>query len=258
MAKNSDDIPATYAPTKETPKPDDMEARIVAEVEKRMAAIMAKGPKSRESTEDLDERIAKVVAKALDPVLGKMGSQIGNAIMAAQAATAMTEHDKNMAARKAKLALEEQCHFCRQVVGDGRGRGCGGPWARDPKTMAFLMQPVLDDNKELVLDNDGKPVMRRIENPEQFHVRMEVWPSDPLAAKWFFGVGVNKAWYRSNGPGHKVWVPKVNDLPSLIGVYSTNEVEQRVGREHIRTDGGSISGKNMRHSGPGVGAGFTS
>lgn len=255
MAKNTD-IPVTHKDTQPT---DDLEARIAAAVEKRVKEALAKTamadrPAAIDNT-DIKKLIAESVSQSLTIALPQVAQSIGQGIMAAQQATKMGEHEQNLAARKAKLALEEKCHICRQSVGDGIRRGCGGPWARS-KDGSFVMEKVLNPDGTEVLDGEGKPVMRRVERPEQFHVLREVRPSDPVAAEWFMGIKLNGALYFSQGPGHKVWVPKNTDIDSILSVYTQNELEQRVGRKHNRANGGTLNGRTGGHSGPPVGAGF--
>lgn len=283
MAKNPPIVPETTvagstAPTEPVtpvtnigPSEADIQARIDAEVAKRMAALAPpKGPKALAAPVDLDERIAMGVAKAMEQAAPAMARAFGTAMMAAQHAQAQTEHDKIMAKNKAKLALEEKCSCCRQSVGDGKRRGCGGPWRRDARTNEFILEPVYvidPQTKEVVLDakgdklqeldGEGKPVFRRIEDFNQFHIKMVVFPHDPVATKWFFGVGINGAWYQSQGPNHEIWVPRKNDLRSIEGNFTINEVEQRVGRSHVRQFGGSVSGRGgTPQGGPGLGVGF--
>lgn len=208
----------------------------------------------------MEERISMAVAAAMSQALPAMAKEIasgfGTAMMAAEAAKVANGHESQVKALRAKEALMEKCHICHQVVGNGKGRGCGGPWRRDKKTNEFVMEAVLEaDGVTPVTGPDGKPLMRRIEDPTQFHVFREVWPSDPIAAEWFDGIKLNNVWYKSMGPGHKIWVPAVNDLDYRISVYQTGEVEQRVGRKHIRSNGGQVS-QAGGYRGPGIGVGF--
>lgn len=207
----------------------------------------------------MDERIAQAVSNAMAAALPSMAKEIasgfGTAMVAAQAAQAAMGHQEQVRALKAKEALAEKCDCCGQSVGNGKGRGCGGPWARN-KDGTFKMEPVLEaDGVTPALDGEGKPMMRRIQDWRQFHVFREVWPSDPIAAEWFDGVKLNGVWYKSQGPGHKVWVPAKNDIDYRLSVYQVNEVEQRVGRKHTRNNGGRLS-QQGGYQGPPLGVGF--
>jgi hypothetical protein len=209
---------------------------------------------------EFDLKVAKAVAAAMAKAMPAMGTEMakafGTAMMAAESVKAQTEHDKILAATKRKLAKEEKCHICRQVVGDGKNYGCGGPWKRDPKTNAFITEPLLNPDGTPAMDFEGKPVLQRIEDPNQFHMMKVVYPQDPLAAEWFMGVIINGALYQSMGPEHKIWVPKKSDIDSLLSVYTQNEIEQRVGRKHVRRNGGTLSGRGGSNTAP-IGAGFS-
>lgn len=242
----------TQAPAEETKveiqaaASPDIQSLIDAAVAKALAAMpaapVAKTPVNTELLE-----MAKVMGR-------EIAQSMANAQLAVEAVKQQTAHDKLMNENKKKLALEEKCHICRQVVGDGKGRGCGGPWKRDPKTNQFVMEPVLNPDGSEVMDADGKPMMRRIEDPNQFHTKMVVYPADPLAAEWFPYVKVNGVEYFSQGPNHEIYVPKVNDIASTLAIYTTNEIEQRVGRKHVRKFGGSV-GPGNQNVAP-VGTGF--
>lgn len=205
-----------------------------------------------------DEKVSMAVAKAMGSAMPAMAAEMakafGTAMMAAESVKITNEHEKNLAIMKRKLAKEEKCHICRQSVGDGRTHGCGGPWKRDAKNQ-FVLEPVLNPDGTQVLDVEGKPLMRRIEDPHQFHELRVVFPKDPIAAEWFMGVILNGALYQSQGPEHKIWVPKVSDIDSLLSVYTQNEIEQRVGRKHVRKNGGTLSGRGGSTTAP-IGSGF--
>lgn len=261
MAKQTPEVPpTTIAEGSTTSEPTiDIQALVEREVAKRMKEVKASNTPNTFDSQAFTDSLTKALAQ----VMPQMASQMGMSIMSAQQAVAMGEHQKILTANKAKLALLEKCHICRQVVGDGKGRGCGGPYRRDPKTNEFVLEPVYvkddkgNDTKEQLTDGQGKPVMRRIEDPTQFHTKMVVFPKDPIGAKWFFGIGINGTWYMSQGPNHEIWVPKMNDLPAIEATYTQNEVEQRVGRSHRREYGGTVSGKGGGVMGnPGTGVGF--
>jgi hypothetical protein len=141
-------------------------------------------------------------------------------IMAMEQAKNQNAGEASIKSIKAKNALTEKCHICHQVVGDGKTRGCGGPWARD-KNGTFL------------LDESGS----RIEKIEQFHDLMVVYPNDPIAVGQFDGVAINGAHYRSSGPNHKVWVPKHNDIAQTLLKFEEDQRIQQIGRKHMRQSG---------------------
>lgn len=192
------------------------------------------------SEKDIQKRIDEAVAEALkmtpkstgmseETLVSIMSKVLPAAIMAMEQAKTLSVHEATLKALKAKAALEEKCHICRQVVGDGKGRGCGGPWARN-KDGSFVM--VKDETT-----GDEK----RVENPDQFHIKMVIFPNDPLAEQQFDGVQINGAYYRSQGPNHKVWVPKKNDIAATLIAFEEDQRVQRIGRKKMRQSG-SVSG----------------
>ncbi len=145
-------------------------------------------------------------------------------IMAMEQAKAQSGHDANLKAQRAKLALEEKCHICGQSVGDGKGRGCGGPWAR-AKDGSFTME------------KDKEGVEHRVEDASQFHTRMAVFPNDPIAINQFDGIKINGAHYRSQGPDDKVWVPKNNNIAAMLIDFERDQRTQQIGRKFMRNSG---------------------
>lgn len=179
---------------------------------------------------ELDAEVKKAVSQngfKLDgtQLADLMKAVLPATIMAMEQAKNQTAHDITLKQLKMKQALEEKCHVCKQSVGDGKGRGCGGPWARNADG-SFMTQA------------DG---VTRIENIAQFHVQMVVFPNDPIAVQQFDGVFINGAHYRSQGPSHQVWVPKVNNIASLLLKFEEDQRIQQIGRKHMRTSG-SVSG----------------
>jgi hypothetical protein len=199
--------------------------------------------------------VAKAMAQSMPLMASEMAKSFGSAMIAAEAAKAQSGHDALLAAQKKKLALEDKCYCCRQSVGDGKGRGCGGPWRRDPKTNAFVMEPVLNPDGSPATGPDGAPVFRRIEDLNQFHIQRVVYPTDPIAQEWFMGITINGAVYQSAGEGHLIWTPKVIDIDSLLSAFQVGEREQRIGRKHVRKNGGTLSGNGGSNTAP-LGVGF--
>lgn len=236
-------IPVTYAPGATAPT----EAPVVASVEEPVVTatpvappVEAPVPAPKEAEASFEDKVAAAVAKALAVAMPELIKGMATGQMAIEAVKAQTAHDKLMAEAKAKAALQEKCSICRQVVGNGKGRGCGGPYRRNAKG-EYVMEPVLNPDMTPALDEDGKPLMRRIEDAAQFHTKMVVFTGDPLAAEWFPYVKVNGVEYYSAGLNHEIWVPKQNDIAHQLWIYEENERIQRVGRKHIRKNGGTTA-----------------
>src|SRR4051812_928371 len=51
------------------------------------------------------------------------------------------------------------------------------------------------------------------------HEMLVVWPHDNSNAKYFSGIILNSVRYRSNGPGHRICVPAVNDIPGELSKW---------------------------------------
>lgn len=196
------------------------EAKFTKEdVEAAVKAALASKPKPA-ATNNLD--ITALLKEILPPL-----------IMGMEQAKQMSAHDIQLAAARKKAALEEKCHICGQAVGDGKGRGCGGPWVRDAKG-------------QFVTGEDGA----RVEDRSINHVEMVVFPNDPIAIAQWDGVQINGARYCSTGPNHKVWVPKVNNIAAVIAKYEEDQRIQQVGRKHIRQNGGSVGPRGQQVQAP--------
>lgn len=174
----------------------------------------------------LAKNAAKTGAFSKEDLASVLKETIPAVIMAMEQARTMTTHEMTLKALKSKQALEEKCHICGQAVGDGKGRGCGGPWAREA-------------NGDFKLDKNNQ----RVEDANQFHIQMAVFPTDPIAVDQWDGVTINSRRYASQGLNHKIWVPKVNDIPSMILKFEEDQRIQQVGRKKIRHNGGTVSGK---------------
>lgn len=198
---------------------EDVEAAV------RTATANYKPPKQAAAPTGADS-IADAVAKAVAASLPAI-------IMGMEQAKQMSAHDIQLAAARKKAALEEKCHICGQAVGDGKGRGCGGPWKRD-------------DKGQFVTDGTGA----RIEDRNAHHVEMAVFPNDPIAVQQWDGVFINGARYCSVGPNHKVWVPKVNNIAAVIVKFEEDQRIQQVGRKHIRQNGGSVGPRGQQVQAP--------
>lgn len=63
---------------------------------------------------------------------------------------------------------------------------------------------------------------------EGSHSQMVVWPQED---KYWPGICLNGVWYKSNGPGHLVTVPKNNNFQQHLELWDRQEREYRTGRE---------------------------
>lgn len=194
----------------------DIERRIQEGIKEGMKTLKASAPSHGLTKEDMAE-----IMKAVIPTT----------ILALEQAKQLSLHESTLKTMRSKAQLEEKCYICRQSVGDGKGRGCGGPWKRDA-------------NGEFMMDSKTGA---RIEDIETNHVQMVVFPNHPVAERQFDGVQINGAYYRSQGPGHKVWVPRKNDIASMLLKFEEDQLIQQVGRKHMRRNGGTVgpSGHNV-------------
>ncbi len=220
----------------EAPEVEDLQATREVEIQQRIdKAVEAALAKAQTiNTKDSGSKTSNITK---EDILSIMAQVVPAAIMAMETAKNMSGHEAKLAELKRKMNLEEKCHICRQVVGDGKGRGCGGPWKRD-KQGNYILE-TLPDGLE-----------RRVEDADQFHERMVVYPSHPIAEQQWDGVQINGAFYRSQGPNHKVWVPKQNDIASQILKFTEDQLIQATGRKKIRPNSGSISGNGSQNLNP--------
>jgi len=78
---------------------------------------------------------------------------------------------------------------------------------------------------------------------EENHVKMVVGPRRyPEFGKWFRGAGINGIWYRSDGPNHKIVVPKAA-LGSIMAIIDAFELDERQtgGRRFGEHDHGQLA-----------------
>ena len=144
-------------------------------------------------TSDVDDKIAKAVQAAVGAAV--KDTIVALEAMKAQQANASTEA---LMAAQAKRAAERtlKCPLCRQLQ-----RACGGP-SPDPK----------DPNKDLN------------------HEKMIVGPSRIELWEWFQPVHINGVAYLSPAINTPVWVPKHNDIQSMISIWEENEIALKSGR----------------------------
>lgn len=215
--------------------PDTLQARIDEAVQRALKSVAIAAPKAFD-----EEALGRAIAKGL--ALQQATKEYG-------------DHEKRLTELKKKQEKEEKCHLCGQSVGNGRTSGCGGPHRRDAKGN-YVMEPVLNPDMTPVIGDDDKPVMKRIEDYDQFHEKCEVFPRDAMALQCWDGVTINSKTYMSAGPGHKVWIPKFGKgaIMAALSEYERGEREARIPKKRNRF-AGSMSA-NGAHSGPGVGAGW--
>lgn len=202
-----------------------MQQRIKLAVDAALAAQVKVAPQSQ-STID-----ATAIATA-----------VAQAILANQNVQNNSEHARRMADALAREAKREKCPCCGQAVS-----GCGGPWV----ALAKLKKAKRDSFAELceekginleLYHNDAEGYLadeegRRLIMEELHHVRMAVFPKNDENAEWYIGLRVNGKTYLSNGTGHQLWVPAVNDFASLISNFESGERRSRQQLKHIRQSG---------------------
>lgn len=69
------------------------------------------------------------------------------------------------------------------------------------------------------------------------HIEMVVFPSDQRFARWFHGICIGGVRYRSNGPGHRITVPKSNDIAHMVSLFEREESANAMGREYAHNSG---------------------
>lgn len=223
--------PPVQADDTVTLKKADLQALIDASVAE---AIKLVAPASQnQSTVDAME-IAKAVAMVL---------------AANQNNTENTAHTARLKALQDKEARTEKCPTCGQAIA-----GCGGPWvhgkvgdvikySRNGQGMEYTI---------LALDKGGYAVedKRRVVIDEINHARMCVFPKNEENAEYFTGLRINGKLYCSNGPGHEIWVPAVNDFASKISEFESGEKRSRQQRKHVGSMGNGVVGPGGQNRSP--------
>lgn len=75
------------------------------------------------------------------------------------------------------------------------------------------------------------------------HEMLAVYPQNSKYGRWFQGVWINGERYLSNNLGHKIAVPKANDIRNIISTWEAAEEVLQNGRSAVH-DSGSIGGPN--------------
>lgn len=171
------------------------------------------------STNDNDfiEKLTKGISEAL-----KNGLSEGIGL----AEVARNEAAKLLTEKKRGFVPQAACMKCKQPI-----NVCGGPEMKDE------------------LDDKGKPTGRKIQatgdrEADANHVLMVVDVNDRDASKYLTYVVINSVKYRSGRPGHKVLVPKNNDIAAILSNYEKTEIDQRQGK---------VTQYNSGSIGPGTG-----
>lgn len=167
---------------------------------------------------DLIEKLTKSIGDALSKGLSE---GLGIAEVARNAAAV------ELASKKKGFIPGPTCFKCRQPV-----NVCGGPEMKDE------------------LDKDGKPTGKKVQatkdnQPDANHDLMAVQVEDSEAEKYFRGVYINSVKYRSRSNGHKILVPKQNDIAAICSTFVKNERDQRIGKV-ANHDSGVVSPNSGR------------
>lgn len=211
--------PPAEADNAVTMRLSDLDALIAA----RVADALAKAPATPAPAGSLAKEVAEAVAMVMS---------------AAQTNKDNMAHQERLAMLKLKEAKTQKCAACKQAQ-----IACGGVWVKksdiaslpalDPRIERYTAAKV--DRDGFLLEGNGP---RRIEDPAINHVRMGVFPRNEENAEWFQGLRINGTLYLSNGQGHEIWVPRVNDFTSTLADFENGEKRTRTQRKFIRQDGG--------------------
>lgn len=181
---------------------------------------MANEPKSSTPSNDTN-----VIAEAIRKGIAE-GIQAAAAVTGQKAADEKRTADELFRQKGAlELAKRTQCEVCKSPVS-----ACGGP-----SRMAF--KPVLDAEGKEQKNSAGETVTKYDVREDPNHVLMVVFPKNESYADWFQGIKLNGHTYLSNGPDHRIPVPKNNDIQSLLHAWEKNEDVTRNGRQKVHNSG---------------------
>lgn len=171
-----------------------------------------------------DRRVMAMVEAVLEKTLVKVVPEV---IIAAQrVGTQQNALQTRMAAEREMKKLQS-CSCCRQRV-----IACGGVWRK--ATAEQIADGAKVDAEGYLLKEQGG----REEFPDDNHIKIVVWPADPAGEKFFAGVCITGIWYRSQGPDHRVYVPRNNDIAWTVANFAKNERDQMTGKTHQHNSGG--------------------
>lgn len=112
--------------------------------------------------------------------------------------------------------------------------------------MELLAEKAIDMSKFKTDDNGflADATGRRLVVEELNHKRMAVFTKNDENAEWYTGLRINGRTYLSNGPGHEIWVPAVNDFAGILSQFENGERRSRQQLKHVRQSG-SVSGNGQ-------------
>lgn len=155
--------------------------------------------------------------KELTLAIGKSISEgLSNGLSLAE--MARNEAAKLINEKKKGFMPGPTCFKCRQPI-----NVCGGP----------EMKKALDKDGKEVLGPDGKVVMVQATKDNEAdanHELIAVQVNDNEAERFFQGVVINSVKYRSRSNGHRILVPKNNDIAAICSTFEKNEKDQRIGK----------------------------
>lgn len=183
--------------------------------------------KTREELQD--ERIIKMVESVLEKTLVKVVPEV---IIASQRVKTHQDAIQSRMSAEREQSKLQQCTCCRQ-----RRIACGGVWRKASQSDIDSGVKVDKEGYILKVNENGKLDGGRAEFPEDNHVKMVVYPADPIAERFFPGVCLAGVWYRSASLDHKIWVPRNNDFAWITANYAKGEREQSVGKVHQHNSG---------------------
>lgn len=161
-------------------------------------------------TKELVTRISEAMKDGLKEGLGS-GLQL--------AEMARNEAAKLLAEKKRGFVPMAACMKCRQPI-----NVCGGP----------EMKKLLDKDGKEVLGPDGKVQMVQATGDREAdanHELIVVNVGDREANKFLTCVIINSVKYRSGRAGHRILVPKNNDIAAILSNFEKTEIDQRQGKE---------------------------
>lgn len=150
----------------------------------------------------MQEMIAAAVATAIKEAMPAVA-----AVIAASQPQAAASHVP-LVQKKAQAHYGIECQICGQPA-----NACGGVPLRKNK--------------------DGST----FEDVEANHVKACIYPSEDFDG--FPGLFCNQVKYKSNGPGHRIWIPRANesDFQVKLNHWVAAEREMRLGRKRQHRSG---------------------
>jgi hypothetical protein len=197
------------------------------------------------------EQFTKMLSEAMQKGMTE-GMAMGMAMASKQQAEAQAAKDR-MVNEVLERRQKSACAKCGVPY-----EGCGGPeyvQAKDANGQLLFQKD--KDGKDVLKDGQKVPVMEMVAGEDKNHMLMEIWAHDRHETKFFGGIKISGKLFRSNGPGHRILVPRNSELPYILNQHLRVQEDQRMGKKASNQVGYIDDSGRLNAVGRGQGGNFS-